>query len=122
MALPPNAKKFPDPFDPKDRVEFILNLDGPTGILEDGELVGTYELALTPEAAALGLQIGSGSYAPSQPNANQIKFWLEVAAEDQNDPAFSGAGTDLGIEVTVITNSNPARRRQRTAAVTVAQQ
>lgn len=120
--LPPNAKKFPDPFDPKDRVEFILTLDGPTGILEDGEGVGSYELTLTAEAVALGLTLGSGTFAPSQPLPNQIKFWLEVDGAFLNNAAFSGAGTDLGIEVTVTTNSNPARRRQRTAVITVAQQ
>lgn len=128
MAVPPNAITFKDAdeniieHDPYDRVEYLLNLDGTTGILETGEGVASYTVAVTAEAAALGLTIGTGDWAPSQPTATQIQFWIEVDSGFQSNAAYDDAGVDLGVEVSVTTNSTPARRRQRTCAIRVAQQ
>lgn len=121
MPNPANAKKFEDPMDPKDRVEFLVNLDGPTGLLETGETVASYTLTPSPEAVALGMQIGTGTYAPSQPTPTQILFWVEFSAGFHNNASFD-AGVDLGIQVEITTSSVPARRRERTAIITVAQQ
>lgn len=122
MPLPTNAFKFTDPMDPYDQVDFLLTLDGAGGLLETGETVASYTLALRAEAAALGLTIGTAAYAPTQPIATQIRFWLNVDVSFIANTAFDGAGAILGVEVSVTTNSNPARKRQRTVAVQVAQQ
>lgn len=129
MALPPNAIIFTDvngvevEHDPYDRVEYTLNLEGASGgILEDGEGIASWSVALTAEAAALGLTIGTLDWAPMQPSPLQVRFWIEVDSGFQANAAFDGEGTRLGVEVNVTTNNVPARRRQRTAAIKVAQQ
>lgn len=122
MPNPTNAFKFTDQMDPKDNVDFLLTLNGVGGILETGETIASYTLALRPEASALGLTIGTATYAPSNPTTAQILFWLTVDPTFQANAAFDGSGVILGVEVTVTTSSNPARVRQRTVAIQVAQQ
>lgn len=122
MALPTNTFKFTDPMDPKDRVDFLLNLSGVGGMLETGETVATYTLTMRSEGVALGVSIGVTTYAPSQPTTSSILFWVEVDSTNWSNVAFDGTGTTVGIEVDITTNSTPARRRQRTVAIQVAQQ
>lgn len=122
MPIPINAFKFTDPMDPKDNIDFLLSLSGVGGILEAGETIASYTLALRPESTALGLTIGTGSYAPSNPTASQILFWLSVDPTFQANTSYDGAGVILGVEVTITTTSTPARVRQRTVAIQVAQQ
>lgn len=122
MPLPPNAILFDDPMDPYDRVDFLLTLDGADGMLEAGEGVASYTLTLLAEATALGLTIGTAAYAPSQPNAQSLRFYLEVDSGFQANAAFDGDGVTLGLELSITTDSTPARRRQRTIGVKVAQQ
>lgn len=128
MAVPPKAIQFTDQngdvvaHDPYDRVDYLLNLDGITGILENGEAVASYTISVTAEAAALGLTVSTGAWAPSQPSGAQILFWLEVDSGFQSNAAFDGEGVDLGVEISVTSDSVPARRRQRTCAIRVAQQ
>jgi len=65
----------------------------------------------------------TGARAPSIVDGGRaLRIWLSVDEELQLDPMFDGAGVTLPIEVTVDTNSIPARTYQRTIAVRVAQQ
>lgn len=125
MATPPNAFEYSRQMDPADIVDFqiVLSQDGTaTAFLEAGEAVASYTLTLTAEAVAAGLEImTAGAYATSIAG-NIIKFWLEVDSLSQGDPVFDGSGVALGIELTAVTNSSPARTKQRTFVVTVANQ
>jgi hypothetical protein len=109
--------------DPTDLVDYQMYLRGSTALLEVGESASSFELTVSPEAVALGLTISQAvGRVPALNGANDtVKLWLEVDPAFRDHPAYSGAGTQLGIELTVNTNSSPARRRQRTWAVTVQQ-
>jgi hypothetical protein len=120
MPLPPDALILPDSMDPTDRVDFLIVLNAAGGLLESGEGVSNYTLTVRSEGVALGLTISTGAWSPTTPDAQTIKFWLEVAAGNQSDIAFD-AGVTLGLELTINTNSSPSRRRQRTFAVKVKQ-
>jgi phage tail tape-measure protein len=124
MALPPNASAWTQEMDPADIVDYQVTLAGTGGLLETGETIASYTLTMSAEGAALGVTIGSvGSYAPSLINSSTgVKLWLSVGSGFQSNAAFSGTGVSVGIELTVVTNSSPARTRQRTLVVKVAQQ
>ena len=111
--------------DPADVVDYELGL-GPDGgddaLLEEGEQVADWTLTLSAEAVALGLEVGTGDYAPSQPTPTSFRFWFSVDALLQDDAAFDGAGASLAMELTIETDSTPARTRQRTLVLQVAQQ
>jgi hypothetical protein len=122
MAIPLNAKRFVAEMDPTDIVDYVAQMgSGSNPLLESGESIDTYTLALGAEATALGLTIGADDYAPVL-NGADLKFWLSVDEEYQTNPAYDGAGAQLPLILTVITDNTPPRRRQRTMVVTVAQQ
>lgn len=121
MAIPPTASSFPDAMDPTDYLDFQVDL-GET-LLQAGELIESYSLTLLPESVAAGLTISSETGRQDQlVGGTSIHFWLYVDAGMRSDPIFSGSGSTLGIEVTVVTNSIPFRRLERTVTITVAQQ
>lgn len=129
MAIPPNAKKFEQPMDPSDVVDYKANLSGEDGLLEDGEKIATFTLTVLAEGVARGLTIGTGIRAPSKiegaPGAGidtGVQMWFSVDGGHTSDPEFSGTGVDLPVELTVVTDSSPSRTRQRTLVVGVAQQ
>lgn len=144
MALPPNAKLFPRQMDPADVVDYIANGNPDPGdldvnevaLLEEGEVISSYTLTMSPEGAALGVTIsqggvGEGGDDPSliaivggaeTTGATAVKFWLYVDDAFLDNAAFDGTGTYVGIILTVNTNSVPSRRRQKTLIVQVAQQ
>lgn len=108
--------------DPSDIADFEVDLSGIDGLLVGAENVYTFSLALSAEAVALGLEIGTGPRAPITINSSTgIYLWLQVNASFISDPAFSGEGVELAIELTIDTNSSPSRRRQRTLVIRVAQ-
>lgn len=124
MAIPPTALTFANTLDPHEELDFLINCDQ---ILEAGEEVEAagWTLELLAEAAALGLTIMSGG-TPSRDAALQsgnqsILFWLIVDGAYQDNAAFDGSGTALPLRITAETNSSPARTRQRTFQVQVAQ-
>jgi len=125
MALPPNAKAMTRPMDPADIVDFQVVLSqgsDDNSFLTPTESVQTYAVALTAEAVAAGLQIvTTGGYATTLVG-NTITFWLSVSSGQQSSANFAGSGLTLGIELTITTNSVPARTKQRTVTVNVAQQ
>jgi len=125
MAIPPNAKAMSRPMDPADLVDFQVVLSqgsDDNSFLTPSESVASYTVALTAEAIAAGLVINTtGGYATTLVG-NTITFWLSVSSGQQSSASFAGSGLILGIELTVTTNSVPARTKQRTVTVNVAQQ
>ena len=111
---------FTDLLDPQEELDFKINL---SDLLEEGEAIDSWTLEPLPEATALGLTImsGSGRDAVLTDNATSVTFWLEVAEAFQDNAAFANGGTALPLQITVVTDASPARTRQRTFNVTVAQ-
>ena len=120
MAIPPTAAVFPSGLDPHDQLDFVIPC-GP--ILEAGEEIASYTLALYAESTALGLTIMNdpGREHALTEDARAILLWLEIDTALENNAAFIGGGVRLPMEVTIVTNSNPSRRRQFTCLVPVAQ-
>ena len=124
--------------DPAEKLDFIADFTAATlganeaPVLAPGELIASYSLAVTAEAAALGLTIEEGApYGPGLvaldanleevAGATAIKLWLSVAPAFQSNPAFE-SGVKLGVVATIITDSVPQRTRERTYNVEVKQQ
>lgn len=121
MAIPPTAVKFAGTLDPQEELDFAINC---VGLLEAGETIASYTLTVLAEAVALGLTIMSGggrNHALNDSDAG-IDLWLTIAPGFQANAAFDGAGTPLPLHVQFETDSSPARTRERTFLVQVAQQ
>lgn len=126
MAIPPTAVSFAATLDPHEELDFVINCDG---LLEVGEEIVTYTLTPLAEAVALGLTIMSGSgrdhaliaSEASYTDNTAVRLWLEIDDGDETDAAFDAQGTSLPLEIEFVTNSSPARTRQRTVLVKVAQ-
>lgn len=117
MAIPAEAKIFLEPLDPTDITDFQLNL---SGLLESGESIASQTLSVPTESSLLGLEIKTtGGYVTTLA-ANILTIWLGILIAEQGNAAFV-AGVTLPIEITVITNSTPPRKKQRTFAVKVIQ-
>ena len=110
---------FGQKLDPQEELDWTLNL---SSLLEADEEIDSYELVLLPEAVALGLTLmsGGGRDHALTPGNRGISFWTEIDDAFKNDPAFDG-GVLLPMEVTIVTNSNPTRTRNRTFRFPVAQ-
>lgn len=119
MPIPSTAVVWEYVMDPADVVDFEFEV---SGMLEAGEAVDSYTLTVLPDATALGLTLGTGAYAPVSVDPVTWRIWLSVDASQQDNPAFDGTGATLPLELTVVTDSTPARTRQRTLVVKVAQQ
>jgi hypothetical protein len=125
MTLPLNAKAFSAQMDPADVLDWQATLSqGSTGLemLQVGESVVSFAVALTAEAIAAGLQINTTNGYATLLVGNVISFWVSVLSGSQASAVFMGAGLPVGIEITITTDANPARVKQRTVIVTVAQQ
>ncbi|RZK45224.1 MAG: hypothetical protein EOO61_00780 [Hymenobacter sp.] len=101
--------------DPYDVVDYTVDV---TNLLETGETVASYTISPTAEAALLGLALGINEYGSTISN-NVIRIWISTTKP--NDTAFDGTGVTLPIELTVMTNAQPPRKKQRTLGVKVAQ-
>lgn len=123
MALPPGAKAFTQPLDPTDIDVFETTIgQGTDDLLAPGESVAAFALAVTAEAAAAGLRIMTEDGRAPALAGLLLRFWLTVDTSQFGAAAFSGAGIDLGLELTVKTTSTPYRTKQKTLIVKVAQQ
>jgi hypothetical protein len=124
MALPEDPAVWSQSMDPADRLDYQMFCRGARPLLETAEQIASYTLALTPEAAALGLTIetGGGRDPVVLAGGDTVALWFSVASGFQTNAAFSGSGAQLGVELTIVTDSVPARTRQRTWALTVKQQ
>lgn len=133
MPLPRNAFPIEQPFDPRDVLEVKVGISqgaddaDPPPILLTGETVAALLVAVSTEAAAVGLMIVSGVFeggtypAPSF-SGNVVTFWITVNPTRRGDVAFDGDGVTVGVEMTFTTNNNPPRVKQRSVAIKVAQQ
>lgn len=128
MPLPKDAVVFPEALDPADTLDFYLTLSqgaqdaSPPPILLTGESVASMMLAPTAEAVAAGLTIksGGGYPAPAVDTSNVLSFWAGVVSGQQNASVFDD-GVDCGVVLTITTNNNPPRVKQRTMVIRVQQ-
>ena len=129
MPIPANAIPVEQPLDPGDTLDFYAALSvgaqdvSPAPMLLTGETVAGLVVAVSSEAAAVGLKImsGSGYPAPAINSSNVISFWLSVDAAMRSSTVFNDGGILLGVELTITTNNNPPRIKNRTLAVLVKQ-
>lgn len=124
MPIPPNTYVFEYEMDPKDLVDFTIegsSFDKP--ILEPGETIASFTLTLGAESAALGMELGSGSYLATVTNDETgVKFWSEFYSGFYEHASFTDPGVTLPLELYITTSSTPPRKYQRTVAIKVTQQ
>ena len=120
MALPLLAPVFPRRMDPRDRLDLYVMLtqgNALRDVLQPGEEVTSFQIALTPEAAAAGLAISESAYAPRY--ADRVFFFqLTVAPQLRGSAIFNGPGFTGGVEITFATNLS-AREKQYTVGIRV---
>jgi hypothetical protein len=120
MALPNLAPTIPRRMDPRDKLDIYAVLtqgEALRDILQPDEAVTGFSVGLTAEAAAAGLQLGTGDKAPRY--ADRVFYaQLSVAAGMQGAAIFSGAGLVVGVEITFTTNIDD-REKQYTVGVKV---
>lgn len=105
--------------DPYDVLNFKLDL---SALLEEDEAFVSATLEVLPAAALLGFSIiDAGQYAPQQIDDSHILIWPQIAAPNQANAAWAGQGSDCGFEITMITDSTPPRKWQRTVNIRWAQ-
>ena len=123
MPTPEDAQRVPSDIDPHEIVEVIAN---GAPLMQDGEAISDYTIVWTAEAlAAADVSMRTGDYAEELVSINGVaargvRFWPEFA--DPDDEAFDGDGVGFPFEFTFDTNSEPARRRQRTGIMWVRNQ
>lgn len=127
MAIPDTASAWPQWMDPTDMVDYVANFRGDTPLLEVGEEIATFTVALLPEAALLGVEIIEGVHEGADRSPllfetnSKIRLWMHVLEPSREDPVFDGEGVNVGIVFTIVTNANPTRRRQRTFKLNIKQ-
>ena len=121
MPLPSNPAAWAPPMDPADLLDYKAEFGDWLG---EGQAIATFEVALMPEAALLGVSVkdGEGRQPMLADDDTSIVIWLEVDDARRDDAAFSGAGATIGVVFTIVTTTSPSRRRQRTFTVRIAQQ
>ncbi len=121
MAIPTDAQAFSQVMDPWELLEWERDISqGSTDsdILMPGETFSSFDLVLSPEAAALGVSIRQdGKYTPTLTGLG-LKYWLEVA-EGSRGLAIFDAGVDVAVAFRGTTNNDPPRRRKRTTVTKV---
>lgn len=128
MAIPATAQAFAQALDPSDLVDFhvIISQGEPDAkiptVLLVGEAVADYSLGVTPEAAAVGLSIVEREGYQNRLVGNVLSLWLEVDASMRGAAIFNGLGVTVAIELIMTTTSDPARIKQRSFLVRIANQ
>lgn len=126
MAIPTTAKALSQPLDPADIDYYglIVTQAGtdtdPFPILNAGETITSYTLALPAEAVAAGLIIRADAGREMTLVGNALMFWLSIDPSLASSSIFDGAGVTLPLELTV--NTSGLRRKQKTSTITVKQQ
>ena len=117
MPIPSDAITFTRVMDPSDLVDFDLTLsqgNGEKDLLQVGEFVGSWQLALRTEAMVAGVILKNDStYYPAL-NGLALKVWLEVTEAQRGSTIFDAPGFQAGMELTITTTSSPPRRYQVT--------
>lgn len=125
MPIPSTALDL-GTIEPKDLLDFYIAISQGTAegdILQPGEDVASYTLALPLEASAAGLTIveketENGKYATRLAD-RVLAFWLNIMPAQQGSTAFDGQGVSLPIEFTFTTTNTPPRIKQRTFKIRV---
>lgn len=120
MALPALAPTFVRRMDPRDKMDIYPVLtrgEKVSDILQPDEEVTSFTIGLTAEAAAAGLQLGTGDKPPRYAD---LVFYaqLSVAPSMQGAAIFAGAGLVVGVEITFATDVDD-REKQYTVGVKV---
>lgn len=123
MAIPQNPVVWAQKMDPAERLDYLARF-GVGSVLEPGEAIADFSVALLPEATALGISITeTPGKSPRLVEGNtSIYLWFEVDPDFHSDVAFDGPGVVVGVEFTLTTTADRARVRQRTYALSVGQQ
>lgn len=125
MPIPSTALDL-GTIEPVDLLDFYIAISQGSAegdILQPGESVVSYTLALPLEASAAGLTIveketENGKYATRLADRT-LAFWLNVNPTQQKSPTFDGQGVTLPIELTITTSNTPPRIKQRTLKIRV---
>lgn len=127
MPLPTVVFKVPQSIDPSDIENITLRISK-AGVdserfplLDAGENIAQYELALTAEAIAVGLRIKDEAPYFTNLSGLLLNFTIDVDPAKRSLPIFN-KGVTVGIELTVLTDAIAPRRKQRTIAIKVIQQ
>jgi len=123
MSIPPLAAVWDQPMDPTDLIDYVAHFGGTAPLLEEGETIASFIVAMMPEAVLLGVEVNDDpGRQPTIINAGKsIQLWFSVDPLEQEASDFAGAGANVGVVFTLTTSSSPFRRRQRTFRLTVAQ-
>ncbi len=127
MPIPEKAVRIPQPLDPSDVENFTLTISkaglhpAKFPILDAGEDVADYDLALQAEAIALGVRIKNEAPHFTYISGQLLNFTLYVVPEKRALAVFN-KGVEIGLELTVRTDADAWREKQRTVAIMVKQQ
>lgn len=116
MTIPTNAYFWAETIDPSDRLDFKVDL---AGLLQADEAIDSYTLIAYAESLLFGLNVETAPYTSTIVD-NVLVLWPYIEDAEANNSAFT-AGVDLPIELTVVTDSVPARKFQRTLVVRAVQ-
>ena len=81
-----------------------------------------YELALSPEAAAVGLKIVERNGYSNKLSGNLLSIYLEIDPDMRGSALFNGGGVSVPIELLITTSATPPRIKQRSFLVRIANQ
>lgn len=116
MAFPSGTKIATESMDPYELMDYGIDC---TPLLRPGESIATWSLNLLPESTLLGLEIGTGVYAPLLVYGI-LYFWVSVIPAERETISYF-VGNVLPMELSFTTDSIPPRRRQRTVAIRIGQ-
>jgi len=116
MAMPASTVVWDDSIDPYDIKDFKLDL---SPMLEPGENIAAHTLVLLSESLLMGLVLGTGLYQKVL-NGNILTLWFSIDPTMQDNPVFNN-GVTLPMEISITSDSTPARKTQRTVAIKVVQ-
>lgn len=95
-----------EPLDPQERKFYRYDLTRYLGAVDSEVAPGSVVVQLDTASQGLGIQLGSGPYAP-QVTATTIAVAFEVASGSQGNPAFTN-GHRARVRVTFNTTAVPA--------------
>jgi len=111
----PSAQQY---LDPSDVLDFVLDM---SSLLASGEQFSQVDLRVTATSALQGFEVMEDAPYQAVPLDNgRIRIWVTVAIEKRDAQQWTKSAS-CQIEVTAVTNSEPARTWQRTAQIAVGQ-
>lgn len=126
MPLPEPPIRWKQALSPGEELDYVMELGveangyAPLLDIENGEEIAAYDLVISADGVALGLQLGDGPRSSALVDDNTaVKLWLSVDDDMQADCIFSNGGVEIGVTGTFVTNSSPARTFERTWMVRV---